>query len=202
LVQAIINIIDSKNFHNSNETNAVSCHQIHGTTNISVSSLLQKLLNIKSSYLYNGIVPCLDNTFDKHLFNTFLCYIDHKLYFPYNLNFSTDNRGTFVEIIKLNSGGQVSFSTTEPGNTRGNHFHTRKAERFAVIKGRARIDIRRIGTSKTLSFELNGNQASFVDMPIWHTHSITNIGDEDLFTVFWINEHFDPDDADTFFETV
>ena len=107
-----------------------------------------------------------------------------------------------METVKLNSGGQVSFSTTVPGITRGNHFHTRKAERFAVIKGKARIELRRIGTDKILSFDLDGNQPGFVDMPIWYTHNITNIGDEELYTIFWINEHYDANDPDTFFEKV
>jgi UDP-2-acetamido-2,6-beta-L-arabino-hexul-4-ose reductase len=104
--------------------------------------------------------------------------------------------------VKLNSGGQVSFSTTVPGITRGNHFHTRKAERFAVIKGKARIELRRIGTDEVLSFELDGKQPSFVDMPIWYTHNITNICDEEVYTIFWISEFFDPDDPDTYFEKV
>jgi UDP-2-acetamido-2,6-beta-L-arabino-hexul-4-ose reductase len=122
--------------------------------------------------------------------------------FPFPLKLNTDERGSFVETIKLNSGGQVSFSTTAPGITRGNHFHTRKAERFAVIKGKAKIELRRIGTDKVLSFEMDGSQPSFVDMPVWYTHNITNIGKEELYTIFWINEHFNPDDADTYFEKV
>ena len=107
-----------------------------------------------------------------------------------------------METVKLNSGGQVSFSTTVPGITRGNHYHTRKTERFAIIKGKAKIELRKIGTKEILSFELNGKNPSFVDMPIWYTHNITNIGDEELYTIFWINEHFNADDPDTFFKKV
>jgi UDP-2-acetamido-2,6-beta-L-arabino-hexul-4-ose reductase len=118
------------------------------------------------------------------------------------LKLSSDDRGSFVETMKLNSGGQVSFSTTKPGITRGNHFHTRKTERFAVIRGKARIQLRRIGTDRILSFDLNGSEPSFVDMPVWHTHNITNTGNEDLYTIFWINEFFDISDPDTFSETV
>ena len=172
------------------------------TAEIKVSGLLQKLTSFKENYLDKGILPNLDNSFDKNLFNTFLCYIDHASFFPFHLKLNTDNRGSFVETIKLNSGGQVSFSTTVPGITRGNHFHTRKAERFAVIKGKARIDIRRIGTGKVISFDLDGREPSFVDMPIWYTHNITNIGEEELYTIFWINEHFDESDQDTYFEKV
>ena len=105
-------------------------------------------------------------------------------------------------MVKLNSGGQVSFSSTVPGITRGNHYHTRKAERFAVIKGKARIELRRIGTDKFFSFKLDGDQPSFVDMPIWYTHNITNIGEDELYTVFWINEHYNSEDGDTFYEEV
>jgi UDP-2-acetamido-2,6-beta-L-arabino-hexul-4-ose reductase len=172
------------------------------STKIYVSRLLEKLKNIKKNYFEKGIIPDLDDTFDRDLFATFLCYIDHKSFFPYYLKLNTDNRGSFVEVIKLNSGGQVSFSTTVPGITRGNHFHSRKAERFAVIQGKARIDIRRIGCNEKISFELDGDKPAFVDMPIWFTHNITNIGDEELLTIFWINEHFDPNDPDTYYEEV
>lgn len=172
------------------------------TSEIKVTALLQKLTAFKENYFDKGILPNLDNPFDRNLFNTFLCYIDHSSFFPFHLKLNTDSRGSFVETVKLHSGGQVSFSTTVPGITRGDHFHTRKAERFAVIKGKARIDIRRIGTNKVISFELDGNQPSFVDMPIWHSHNITNIGDQELYTIFWINEHFDPEDQDTYFEKV
>jgi len=173
----------------------------HTSTN-KVSELLQKLEGFKSNYFEKGIFPDLNNDFDRNVFNTFLCYIDHKSFFPFHLKKNTDDRGSFVETVRLNSGGQVSFSTTVPGITRGNHFHTRKAERFAVIKGKALIELRKIGTTEVLSFELDGGKPSFVDMPVWHTHNIKNIGDEELYTIFWINEFFDPGDPDTFFEVV
>jgi UDP-2-acetamido-2,6-beta-L-arabino-hexul-4-ose reductase len=118
------------------------------------------------------------------------------------MKLQTDERGSFVETVKLNSGGQVSFSTTKPGITRGNHFHTRKAERFSVIKGKALIQLRRIGTDKVLNFELDGREPAYVDMPVWYTHNITNTGSEEVYTIFWISELFNPDDTDTFIEKV
>ncbi len=169
---------------------------------IKVSKVLNLLESYKENYFNKGIIPNLDNEFEKNLFNTFLCYINHKEFFPFHLKLNTDDRGSFVETVKLNSGGQISFSTTVPGIIRGNHYHTRKAERFAVIKGKARIQLRKIGTDKVLNFELNGENPSFVDMPIWFTHNITNIGDEDLYTIFWINEHYNAEDGDTYFEKV
>jgi UDP-2-acetamido-2,6-beta-L-arabino-hexul-4-ose reductase len=108
----------------------------------------------------------------------------------------------FVELARVYQYGQSSFSTTRSGITRGNHFHTRKIERFAVIKGKARIQLRKHGTDEVLDFELDGSEPAYVDMPVWYTHNITNIGAEELYTVFWINEFYDPADPDTYFETV
>lgn len=172
------------------------------TDEAKVSEILTLLESFKDKYLEQGIFPDLDDPFERNLFNTFVCYIDHSKCFPFKLKKNTDERGTFIETIKLYSGGQISFSTTKPGITRGNHFHTRKAERFAVIKGKARIQLRRIGTDKVLNFELDGNEPSYVDMPVWYTHNITNIGTNDLYTIFWISEIYDPSDPDTFFELV
>jgi UDP-2-acetamido-2,6-beta-L-arabino-hexul-4-ose reductase len=167
-----------------------------------VSAILAKLQDYKAQYLEKGIIPQLENRFDINLFNTFRSYIDLKNFFPVKFTKHTDPRGSFVEVIRLNVGGQVSFSTTVPGITRGNHFHTRKIERFAVIKGKALIQLRRIGTDEVLNFELDGNEPAYVDMPVWYTHNIKNTGEEELYTIFWINEFYEPEDADTFFEDV
>ncbi len=177
-------------------------YRIPHTAEKSVSELLEYINHYKSTYLEKGIFPELSSPFEVNLFNTFRCYMDIPNYYPVKLVMNTDNRGSFVETIKSQLGGQVSFSTTKPGITRGNHFHTRKIERFAVIKGKARIQLRRIGTSKIINFDLDGNQPSYVDMPVWYTHNITNTGNENLYTIFWINEFFNPDDPDTYFETV
>jgi len=201
LVKEIFSVISDSLLVTSHQS-LITNHQLQFTTEIKVSKVLSFLESYKSNYFEKGIIPNLDNEFEKNLFNTFLCYIDHKSFFPFQLTKHSDERGSFVESIKLNSGGQVSFSTTVPGITRGNHFHTRKAERFAVIKGKARIELRKIGTEEVLSFELDGDKPSFVDMPIWYTHNITNIGNEDLYTIFWINEHYNAEDGDTFFEIV
>jgi UDP-2-acetamido-2,6-beta-L-arabino-hexul-4-ose reductase len=122
--------------------------------------------------------------------------------FPTFLEEHSDDRGSFVETMRLGIGGQVSFSTTKPGITRGNHYHTRKIERFVVIKGKALIQLRRIGTEEGHDFYLDGSKPSYVDMPIWYTHNIKNIGEDELYTLFWINEFYDPSDPDTFFEAV
>jgi UDP-2-acetamido-2,6-beta-L-arabino-hexul-4-ose reductase len=172
------------------------------TFEIKVSDLLFKLNSYKEDYLEKGIIPNITEVFNRNLFNTFLCYIDFDNFFPFHLTKHTDDRGSFVETVKLHTGGQVSFSSTVPGITRGNHFHTRKAERFAVISGKAKIEFRKVDCDKVYSFELDGDSPSFVDMPIWYTHNITNIGKETLLTIFWINEHYNPEDGDTYFVEV
>jgi UDP-2-acetamido-2,6-beta-L-arabino-hexul-4-ose reductase len=201
LITEIIKEIDSKYLVKSNN-NLVEKILVTHTNVIKVSELLRKLSSYKDHYFENGTLPDISNTFDLNLYNTFLTYIDLISFFPFPLKLNTDKRGSFVEAIKLKSGGQVSFSTTNAGITRGNHFHVRKAERFAVIKGHARIELRRIGSENKLSFELDGEKPSFVDMPIWYTHNITNIGKEELYTIFWINEFYNQADSDTFFEQV
>lgn len=168
---------------------------------IKVSELLNTLQNFRSRYMEAGVFPDLTDPFKLDLFNTFRCYIpaDH---YPVLYTQHTDNRGSFVEIARTETSGQFSFSTTVPGITRGNHFHTRKAERFAVIKGKATIALRKKGTDEVITYHLDGSNPAYVDMPIWYTHNITNVGDEELVTLFWINEPFDPEDADTYFEEV
>ncbi len=167
-----------------------------------VSEILNLLENYNELYLNSGIIPDLKNGFEVNLFNTYRCYMDIKNLFPIKYKQHIDARGAFVEIIRLNVGGQVSFSTTVPGITRGNHYHTRKIERFSVIKGKALIQLRRIGTSDILDFYLSGDEPAYVDMPVWYTHNIKNIGEGDLYTIFWINEFYDPADPDTYFENV
>jgi len=178
------------------------CIRVAHTTTMTVSALLNKLEHFKGLYFDHGIMPDLGNVSDRDLFNTFLCYIDHGSFFPFHLKTHSDHRGSFTELIRLNSGGQVSFSSTRPGITRGNHFHTRKTERFAVIAGQASISIRRTGTAQIHTFHLDGSRPAFVDMPVWHTHNLTNTGQDELLTVFWINEHYVDEDSDTFFENV
>ena len=102
----------------------------------------------KTDYLAQGIIPVIDTEFKRNLFNTFRSYIDLNNHFPFEYKFNKDERGIFIETMKLNSGGQISYSTTIPGVTRGNHFHTRKIERFTVIKGEAMIKMRKINIGR------------------------------------------------------
>lgn len=182
--------------------NNVTRFEVAGTTEISVSGILELLVSYRKDYFENNNFPLLNSTFKINLFNTFRSYIDHSSFYPVILKKNSDNRGSFVETIRSLSEGQFSFSTTNPGITRGNHYHTRKIERFIVIKGRAVIRLRKVGANEVLEFELDGDNPSFVDMPVWYTHNITNTGHGEMVTLFWINEFYNQDDPDTYFEEV
>jgi len=175
---------------------------IQYTDSYKVSEILELLNQFKSIYFNNGQIPSLQNQFEINLFNTFRSYFNLAEHFPVKYKNNIDDRGNFVEIIRLETGGQVSFSTTKPDITRGNHFHTRKIERFSVIKGKALIQLRKIGSKEVYNYYLTGDEPAYVDMPIWYTHNIKNIGEEELYTMFWINEFYDANDPDTFFEKV
>lgn len=194
LVETIINEI--------REGNSKAEFFVEPTATKKVSEVLSLLNDYKTKYFDGGEIPVINDTFEHNLFNTYRSYIDYKTHYPVKFTQHTDPRGAFVEVIRLGIGGQCSFSTTVPGITRGNHYHTRKIERFAVIKGKALIQLRKIDTDEVLDFYLDGNEPAYVDMPIWYTHNIKNIGEEELYTIFWINEAFNPEDADTYFVEV
>lgn len=195
LVKQILKIIDEGGKGNTNV-------RLEETSKYKVSDILLMMNSFKREYLENGIIPVLNSEFKINLFNTFRSYINLNNHFPFKYKLNKDERGAFVELIKIHSGGQISYSTTKPGITRGNHFHTRKVERFAVIKGKAEILMRKINTLEIYKFNLSEDEPAFVDMPIWYTHNITNIGNEELITLFWINEFYNENDPDTFFEKV
>jgi UDP-2-acetamido-2,6-beta-L-arabino-hexul-4-ose reductase len=194
LIEKILNLIRLKD--NTHEL------VIPYTVDIRVSEVLELLQYFRSSYQDRMEIPILRNDFEQKLFNTYRCFMDIDTYFPKKFVLHSDDRGFFVEIARLGITGQTSFSTSKPGITRGNHFHTRKIERFAVIKGKALIQLRRIGTEDIHEFYLDGDHPAYVDMPIWYTHNIKNIGEDILYTIFWINEPFDSNNSDTYFEKV
>ena len=172
------------------------------TAETKVSEILTLLEYFRKSYQEKGEISVLQNDFEHKLFNTYRCYMDISSYFPKKFVQHLDNRGGFFEIARHGIPGQTSFSTTLPDITRGNHFHTRKIERFAVIKGKAIIQLRKIGTNEVHNFNLDGDEPAYIDMPIWYTHNIKNIGEDTLYTIFWINESYDANDPDTYFEIV
>lgn len=176
--------------------------EIKPDVEVKVTEVLRLLNSFKAAYLDENTIPSLKSTFELQLFNSFRSYLDMDQINPVPIIQHTDNRGFFSELIRTKIGGQFSYSTTFPGITRGNHFHTRKIERFMVIGGKAKISLRKIGSVEVHEYLLDGENPSYVDMPIWYTHNITNIGNTPLITAFWINEAYNSEDADTYFENV
>ncbi len=202
IISEIISIIRIEKLQEELNLYITETREIKHTHELKVSELLTLLSDYKQLYFDKGIIPSIESIFERNLFNTFRSYMSVHDYYPVRFSTHTDNRGLFAELARLGTSGQVSFSTTRKGITRGNHFHTRKIERFAVIKGKALIHLRRIGTEEVISFYIDGDEPAYVDMPVWYTHNITNTGDEDLYTIFWINEWYDPEDPDTWMEKV
>ncbi len=170
--------------------------------NIKVSEVAKILNDINENYFNNGTIPRLNSEFKKNLFLTYISYIPLESFFPKKLQIFSDKRGLFSEIIRSKTSGQTSFSTTNPNQVRGEHFHTKKIERFTVINGQAKIEVRRIGEKQKKIFKLSGEEPSYVDMVPWHTHNITNTGSNPLITIFWINELFIENQSDTYPEKV
>jgi len=166
-----------------------------------VSEVLHQLEGFKETYLERKTIPELKGHFDVSLFNTMKSYLEAD-YYPVDLEVHADDRGYLFEVIRNHPGGQTFFSKTRPGITRGNHYHIRKIERFCVTQGEAVIRLRRIGTDEIIEYAVSGEHPSFVDIPIHYTHNITNVGRGDLLTLFWVNEFYNPEDPDTYYEEV
>lgn len=161
-----------------------------------VSELLVKLRELSDAY-FEGVIPELKQRIDLRLFNTLRSYLFPGFY-PRNLHLFEDNRGSLFEAVKTVHGGQAFLSTTHPGVVRGNHFHFNKVERFLVVGGEAEICLRRCFHDNVIRFHVNGDHPCFIDMPTLHTHSIKNVGQEELLTLFWSHEIFDPENPDTY----
>ena len=142
------------------------------------------------------------NSFAKKLYSTYLSYLPkEKIAFPLKMN--VDNRGSFTELIHTLNCGQVSINISKPGITKGQHWHNTKWEFFIVVSGKALIQERKIGTDEVIEFEVSGENIQAVHMLPGYTHNIINLSDtENLVTVMYCNEIFDPDKPDTFFEPV
>lgn len=182
-----------------NQKKYKSLVNINSNIFISVSSLLEKLKNMHKVYFQNNTFPNLNDDFDRNLFITYQSFIPDNFYPKKNI-VSSDHRGEFSEVVRSNGKGQFSYSFTKPNIIRGNHFHSRKIERFSVIKGSAIVKIRKINTSIVNEYLLK--KSDFIDIKPWHTHSITNIENNDLITLFWINEPYNLKDPDTYIEAV
>lgn len=153
-------------------------------------------------------IPDMADGFTKKLYATYLSYLPTDQ-FSYSLKMNSDHRGSFTEFIRTPDRGQVSVNISKPGITKGEHWHHTKNEKFLVVKGKGLIQLRKIGRDEegkeypVVNYEVNGEELTVVDMIPGYTHNIINLSDtEELVTVMWANETFDPNKPDTYFEKV
>ena len=151
----------------------------------------------------NLVMPAIpEGSFEKKLYSMYLSYLP-KEKVAFDLKMNCDDRGSFTELLKTADHGQFSVNISKPGITKGQHWHNSKWEFFIVVSGHGLIQERKIGTDEVLEFEVSGEKIQAVHMLPGYTHNIINLSDtENLVTVMWANEIFDPSHPDTFFEPV
>lgn len=171
----------------------------HFVTLGEIVDLLEKF-KAQSNTLLMPEIP--EGSFAKKLYSTYLSYLPkEKVSFPLKMN--CDQRGSFTELLKTENCGQFSVNISKPGITKGQHWHHTKWEFFIVVSGKGLIQQRKIGSEEVLNFEVSGEKIEAVHMLPGYTHNIINLSEtENLVTVMWANESFDPTHPDTFFEVV
>lgn len=143
-------------------------------------------------------VPDMADAFTSKLYSTYLSYLPTDA-FSYPLAMHADARGSFTEFIRTEGQGQISVNISKPGIVKGNHWHHSKNEKFLVVKGSGVIRFRKLNDTEIITYPVNGDVLTVVDIPTGYTHNIENVGSEDMVTVMWANEPFNPEKPDTYF---
>ena len=208
LVMEMLDILEGKEHHCSFEgVNAVGnndgkyCY-VPKTHHVTLGKIVE-LLNAFKAQPNTLVMPEIaNNSFAKKLYSTYLSYLPkEKTIFPLKMNI--DNRGSFTELLKTDNCGQFSVNISKAGITKGQHWHHSKWEFFIVVSGHGLIQERKIGTDEVIEFKVSGDKIEAIHMLPGYTHNIINLSDsQDLVTVMWANESFDPNHPDTFFEEV
>lgn len=195
-VDEMLNALEGKETKNGNFCAFTVTHKV------TLGEIVELLESFKaqSQTLLMPEIPY--NSFAKKLYSTYLSYLpEEKVSFPLKMN--CDDRGSFTEILKTVNCGQFSVNVSKPGITKGQHWHNTKWEFFIVVSGDALIQQREIGSDKVIEFKVSGEKIEAVHMLPGFTHNIINLSEtENLVTLMWANEQFDPNKPDTFFEIV
>lgn len=178
------------------------------THKVTLGEIVDMLYNFKKSRETLSVPDMTADSFSKKLYSTYLSYLAPNN-FAYKLKMNKDERGSFTEILRTANAGQFSVNISKPGVTKGQHWHNTKNEKFVVVKGHGLIQLRKIGTDENgepysvVNYDVNGDDITVVDMIPGYTHNIINLSDtEELITIMWCNECFDPERPDTFYEEV
>ncbi len=175
---------------------------VQDTHNVTLGEIVEMLDRFKEMPGKLDIPYLAVGCFEKKLYATYLSYLP-KAKMAYDLKMNCDDRGSFTEIIRSADRGQFSVNISKPGITKGQHWHHTKIEKFVVVSGHGLIQQRRIDSDEVINFEVSGDKIQVVETIPGYTHNIINLSDtQDLVTLIWCNEPFDPDHPDTFFEPV
>ena len=208
LVVELLDILEGKEHHcvfdginavGNNDGKYCYVPTTHKVTLAKIVELLEKFKK-QPDTLVMPEIP--ERSFAKKLYSTYLSYLPkEKIIFPLKMN--TDERGSFTELLKTENCGQISVNISKPGITKGQHWHHSKWEFFIVVSGHGLIQERKIGTDEVIEFEVSGDKIEAVYMLSGYTHNIINLSKTDnLVTVMWANEKFDPEHPDTYYEEV
>ena len=170
---------------------------VNTTHTIKLGDLAEKIQSFKESREKLSI-PNMENALTKKLYSTYLSFLPEN-HFSYDLKMNVDHRGSFTEFIRTPERGQVSVNVSKPGITKGNHWHHTKNEKFLVVSGEGLIRFRPIDSEEIIEYRVSGEKLEVVDIPTGYTHSIVNVGENDLVTIMWVNECFDSEKPDTYF---
>ena len=198
VVACILAAFDGDVMMDRSATPICHMHPIHEVTLGRLAELIQGFAAGRTSLAVPDLAP---GSFEKKLYSTYLSYLPSDQ-FSYPLEMHTDNRGSFTEFLRSPERGQVSINISHPGIVKGNHWHHTKNEKFLVVKGEGVIRFLNIFSKEVIEYHVSGDKLEVVDIPCGYTHNIENVGTEDMVTVMWANEAFDPDHPDTFFEPV
>ena len=196
VVNELIDALEGKEHHNGNYCEVPTVHEIK----------LGEIVDLIRSFAEQPktlMIPEIpENSFAKKLYSTYLSYLPkEKVAFPLKMN--VDDRGSFTELIHTLNCGQVSINISKPGITKGQHWHNTKWEFFIVVAGHGLIQERKIGTDEVIEFEVSGDNIQCIHMLPGYTHNIINLSEtENLVTVMYCNEIFNPNKPDTYYETV
>ncbi len=146
----------------------------------------------------NITIPDMGDELTKKLYSTYLSFLPEDN-FSYDLTMHMDERGSFTEFMRTQGAGQVSVNISKPGIVKGNHWHHTKNEKFLVVSGHGVIRFRQPDSDKVLEYFVSAEKLEVVDIPVGYTHNIENLGTEDMVTIMWVNEPFDPEKPDTYF---
>ena len=199
LVAEMLDALENNEHRYADDTKYCIVPTTHKVTLGEIVDLLEQFKNQPKTLLMPEIP---NNSFAKKLYSTYLSYLPkEKISFPLKMNI--DERGSFTELLKTANCGQFSVNISKPGITKGQHWHNSKWEFFIVVSGHGLIEERKIGSDEVLRFEVTGEKIEAIHMLPGYTHNIINLSEtEDLVTLMWANEQFDPNHPDTFYEEV